>query len=229
MCNGNIGPHTGKFRNKVGFFADADIMGTMRPTALQDVTGLVLAGGQGRRMGGRDKGLIPLAGRPLVAHVLDRLRPQVAAVAISANRHREEYGRYGCPVWADELPDRPGPLAGILTALGRIDTDWLLAVPVDAPALPSDLAERLLAAAVEDDAPAALAAVDGRREPAFCLVHRRLRDDLAGFLAAGERRLGGWLARHAAAIADFTDAGAFDNLNTPDDLQRFEARLEHAV
>ena len=206
-----------------------DILAGMSAPADNAVTGLILAGGQGRRMQGRDKGWLTLDGKPLVEHVLERLRPQVQAVAISANRNLDRYRALGVPVWPDTLPDRPGPLAGLLAALERIDTDWLLAVPVDCPVLPADLASRLLAAATSRQANAALASVAGRAEPAFCLVHRRCRSDLADYLARGERRLGAWLARQGAVAVDFTDQpDAFDNLNTPQDLSRFEERLHHA-
>ena len=197
------------------------------PTLRQDsLTGLILAGGRARRMGGQDKGLLFLAGRPLVEHVFERLAPQVTTVAISANRNLEAYRQLGCPVWTDTLPDYAGPLAGMLAALEHIDTDWLITVPVDTPLLPRDLAARLLAAARKADRPAAVATVAGHQEPAFNLVHRDRLAHLAGALAGGEHRLGAWLAQQAAVPVDFTDqAPAFDNLNTPTDLQRLEKRL----
>ncbi len=177
-------------------------------------------------MGGQDKGLLVLAGRPLVRHVYDRLAPQVGSVAISANRNPDAYRELGCPVWADTLPGYAGPLAGMLTALERIDTDWLLTVPVDSPLLPRDLAARLFAAAREAGRHAAVVTAAGRREPAFNLVHRDRRASLAEALAGGERRLGAWLAQQSAVPVDFTDeVSAFDNLNTPADLQRLEKRL----
>ncbi|HEB67692.1 MAG TPA: molybdenum cofactor guanylyltransferase [Gammaproteobacteria bacterium] len=197
------------------------------PASRQDnITGLILAGGRARRMGGQDKGLLVLAGRPLVQHVHDRLAPQVEAVAISANRHLDDYRKLDCPVWADTLPGYAGPLAGMLTALERIDTDWLLTVPVDSPLLPQDLAARLFAAARESGRHAAVVTVAGQREPAFNLVHRDRQASLAEALADGERRLGAWLAQQSAVPVDFTnEASAFDNLNTPTDLQRLEKRL----
>ena len=190
------------------------------------LTGLILAGGRARRMGGQDKGLLVLAGRSLVQHVYDRLAPQVGSVAISANRNPAAYRELGCPVWADTLPGYAGPLAGMLTALERIDTDWLLTVPVDSPLLPRDLAARLFAAVRDSDSPAAVVTVAGRREPAFNLVHRDRRASLADALVGGERRLGAWLSQQSAVPVDFTDqAPAFDNLNTLADLQRLEKRL----
>jgi len=197
------------------------------PTPRQDsLTGLILAGGRARRMGGQDKGLLDLAGRPLVQYVFERLAPQVGSVAISANRNPDAYRELGCPVWADTLPGYAGPLAGMLTALERIDTEWLLTVPVDSPLLPRDLAARLTAAVRESGHPAAVVTVAGHREPAFNLVHRDRRASLAEALAGGERRLGAWLAQASAVPVDFTDqATAFDNLNTPADLQRLEKRL----
>lgn len=200
----------------------------MSATAPESLTGLILAGGRGRRMQGRDKGWLTLDGLPLVEHVLRRLRPQVRTVAISANRNLDRYRALGLPVWPDSLPDRPGPLAGILTALERIDSEWLLVVPVDCPVLPADLGARLLSAATARPASAAVASVADRIQPAFCLVHRRCRTDLADYLARGERRLGAWLARQPAVVVDFRDQpDAFDNLNTPRDLSRFQERMQH--
>ncbi len=200
----------------------------MADTAPASLNGLILAGGRGRRMQGRDKGWLRLDGVPLVERVLQRLRPQVRSLAISANRNLDRYRALGVPVWPDTLPGRPGPLAGILAALEHIDNDWLLVAPVDCPLLPADLGSRLLATAKARQAQAVLASVAGKTQPAFCLIHRRCRADLADYLARGERRLGAWLARQDAVAVDFSDeATAFVNLNTPQDLSRLQERLQH--
>jgi len=196
--------------------------------ARADLTGLVLAGGRGSRMGGIDKGLQPYRGTPLALHALRRLQPQVAQAAISANRHLEVYRGWGVPVWPDTLPDHPGPLAGFLAGLAHCKTPWLVCVPCDTPDWPADLVERLAAAAARADLEVALPAVreaDGRwrPQPAFCLLGRALHDDLAAYLQAGGRRIGEWARRRRCAEVPFPDARAFDNLNTLADLEQAQA------
>ncbi|MFP6558473.1 molybdenum cofactor guanylyltransferase MobA [Paraburkholderia sp. B3] len=187
------------------------------------ITGLVLAGGRGQRMGGADKGLQVLHGRPLAAHVLARLAPQVGALAISANRHAETYAALGAPwqaqVLADTLPDYPGPLAGLLTGLAAARTDWLLAAPCDSPWLPADLAARLSAAALAEDADittvtTASAAGEVSLHPVFVLLRTALADDLAAFLDAGERKVRAWYGRHKVVEVAFAEERAFYNINS---------------
>lgn len=199
------------------------------------ITGLILAGGEGRRMGGQDKGLIPLQGRPLAAHALERLAPQVATVLVSANRNTEAYASLGVPVLADSLPGFLGPLAGLLTGLQAAQTDWLLSVPCDSPALAPDLAERLSCAL--DASPGALVALaEGpdderggwRLHPGFALVHRSLAAPLATALAGGERRLGQWLCLQAPVRVRFDrpdDALMLANANTPEALDALARQL----
>lgn len=195
---------------------------------LQDgITGVVLAGGQGRRMGGQDKGLVRVAGRPMAWWVLQRLTPQVEAVRINANRSQSEYAAWGVPVDGDTLPDYPGPLAGIATALTHAVTDRVLVVPCDAPLLPLDTASRLQAAMDGAAADLAVARANGRLQPVFMLLQRRLLGDLEGFLAEGGRKIDAWYGRLAVAEADFEDeADWLINVNTPEDLEAVEPRLE---
>jgi molybdopterin-guanine dinucleotide biosynthesis protein A len=189
-----------------------------------DVTGLVLAGGRGLRMGGVDKGLQPWHGRPLVDHAIARLAPQVAQVLISANRHRDDYARRGCPVLADDAGDYPGPLAGILAGLRAARTPWLAVVPCDAPRLPADLVARLAAALVGDGVGTVVQRpVPGRGpciEPVCCLLPVLAADDLADYLGGGGRKVEPWVLRHARPVAfDRADDGeAFANFNTLQDL-----------
>src|SRR5512145_1104233 len=138
------------------------------------VTGLVLAGGLGRRMGGLVKGLVPLAGRPMIEHVLAALRPQVREVWINSNRNQERYGAYGHPVIGDRVAGYLGPLAGVLGALERLQGGFLLTVPCDAPLLAPDLAARLHAACVEAGADLAVASDGARQHPVFLLLQARL-------------------------------------------------------
>lgn len=184
-----------------------------------DITGLVLAGGRGTRMGGADKGLVEFEGRPLAAHVVERLAPQVGALLISANRNVDRYAALGAPVVTDrpETESFAGPLAGIRAAFDAIHTPWLAVVPCDTPNIPSDLVERL--AAGLGDAKAAVAVAGARTHGLCCLVHVSLRDSLIESLGRDERRVGDWLASVGARPVEFADARAFANLNESVDLQ----------
>ncbi|MEQ1662115.1 MAG: molybdenum cofactor guanylyltransferase MobA [Thiobacillus sp.] len=181
------------------------------------VAAVILAGGQGSRMGGADKGLIAYRGRPLVAWVLETLLPQVDTVVISANRNLDRYAEWGCRVLPDTLPDFPGPLAGVLAALHAVETDWLLVVPCDTPHLPTDLAARLLAAAQHNHVPLAVAADATRIHHTCFIVRTDQRDALAAFLARGERAVRHWQAGLPSVQVEF-DTAAFANLNRPEDL-----------
>ncbi len=189
-----------------------------------ELTGMILAGGQGRRMGGLDKGLVPFAGRPLVAHVRDRLLGRVAEVLINANRHRDAYGELADRVIADAEEGFQGPLMGIYSGLRAASTPWLVVLPCDTPALPGDLVARLVAGLGEADI---AVADDGERlHPVVALIRTELADDLAAALASGERKIDRWYARHAWRRVDVSDCpDAFANLNTDDEKQRLEVAL----
>lgn len=169
-------------------------------------------------MGGLDKGLLLHEGRPLVQHALQRLAPQVAHLAISANRHLDDYRALGHPVWPDPQPDFPGPLAGWQAAMQAMGTPWLASVPCDVPAFPADLVARLAAAATQAGAAAAYAEAAGRAHPVCALLHASLRTDLEAALAARRLRVLDWLAGVRALPVHFDDAAAFGNLNRPEDL-----------
>ncbi len=197
--------------------------------ARSHITGIVLAGGRGTRMGGVDKGLQDFRGQPLALHAARRLQPQVAQVLLNANRHLDVYAAFGMPVCADGVADQPGPLAGFLAGLDHCQTDYLATVPCDSPFFPEDLVERLAAALQQEQAEAAVAMArgdDGRWavQPVFCLLRTRLRDGLAGFIGGGGRKVGQWLGLHATARVPFDrpadDPQAFGNANTQDELQR---------
>lgn len=191
-----------------------------------DITGLVLAGGRGSRMGGVDKGLQNHQGLPLAMHALLRLQLQVGQVMINANRNLSAYEAMGVPVWPDPLPDHPGPLAGLLAGLEHCDTSWLVTVPCDTPLFPDDLVARLAQAAAEQDAEIAMAATveDGRTQvqPVFSLLRAELLESLVAYLHAGERKIDRWTARHRVATVVFDDAGAFFNANTAAELQELQ-------
>ncbi len=187
-----------------------------------DITGLILAGGRGSRMGGVDKGLQLHHGVPLALHALQRLRPQVGALAINANRNLPIYQTMGVAVWPDARPDFSGPLAGMLAGLTHCQTAFVATVPCDTPNFPLDLVARLADALSHQDAEIAVAATaDGgvtRPEPVFCLMQTSLRDSLAAFLDSGERKTGLWSRQHRNVQVVFEDSAAFFNANTPDEL-----------
>lgn len=189
---------------------------------IANITGVVLAGGRGTRMHGRDKGLVCLQGIPLIGHVIERLRPQVHALLVNANRNRAAYAAFDLPVIADALSGHQGPLAGMAAALAASRTEWLLTAPCDTPFLPHDLAARL-AAAANGEHSAVVARAAGSLQPLCCLLHRSLLEDLQDYLEDGGRKARDWLVRQAAARVDFDDEEAFLNINAPDTLAQVEA------
>jgi len=185
------------------------------------ITGLVLAGGQGRRMGSVDKGLIPLHGRPMVQHVLDRFRPQVDEILINANQHRAEYEAFGHPVLADAISGFAGPLAGLQVGLDRASFPLIATVPCDSPFLPADLVARLADALAERGADLAVARTFNQPHPVFALVRRSVLPHLTRFLEDGGRKIDAWYATLSAVEVGFDDeADAFRNINTADELQQ---------
>ncbi|RZA10988.1 MAG: molybdenum cofactor guanylyltransferase MobA [Lysobacteraceae bacterium] len=197
------------------------------------ITGLVLAGGRGSRMGGIDKGLIDFDGAPLALRALQRLQPQVGRAALSANRHLDRYREFGVPVWPDTLADFPGPLAGVLAGLTHCETSWLVTVACDTPRFPADLVARLAWAATHQPADIVMAASIGsaglaQPEPAFCLLRCGLAEDLQAFLIEGGRRIQDWTERHRTvrAVFDqpFDDPLAFTNANTREELAALEKK-----
>ena len=203
----------------------------MIPTS--DITGLILAGGRGSRMGGVDKGLQTFRGAPMAMHTLMRLSPQVGHVLINANRNLAAYESFGVPVVVDSMPDFAGPLAGILAGLEQCQTPYLLTAPCDSPFVPTDLAARLGAALVEANAriamPVTLEPDDAgqlRRQvqPVFCLLDASLADDLTVYLQGGGRKIDAWTARHPMVEVLFDDAAAFANINTLAELRQLAER-----
>ncbi|WP_051079730.1 MULTISPECIES: molybdenum cofactor guanylyltransferase MobA [unclassified Thioalkalivibrio] len=181
--------------------------------------GLILAGGRGQRMGGRNKGWVKYRGRPLVEQVIERIQPQVDSIVISANTDIDRYRALGFPCRPDTRPDYPGPLAGIATAWAYYPGHSLLCVPVDAPSLPPDLAERLDQALGPGDAPAAIAHDGERLQPLFALLRPELATRLEADLGGGSLAVGRWFRDIGATVVDFSDQpDNFVNLNTPEDL-----------
>lgn len=203
----------------------------------QDITGLVLAGGRGARMGGVDKGLQNFNGSPLALHAVLRLGMQVGEVMVNANRNLAAYESFGTPVWPDADSSYAGPLAGFLTGLERCETPYLLTVPCDTPLFPLDLAERLGQALAEHDAEIAMVSAPEnddsgstalRPQPVFCLLRTALLESLTRFIAGGGRKIDTWTAQHRTVQVPFDRPGdtadAFANANTLAELQALEAR-----
>ncbi|MES9827835.1 MAG: molybdenum cofactor guanylyltransferase MobA [Candidatus Thiodiazotropha sp.] len=179
------------------------------------VTAVILAGGRGRRMGGEDKGLIELNGRPLVQHVISAIQPQVAAILINANRNQEHYAALGYPVIADSLLDYQGPLAGFIAAMQAVATEDMLTLPCDGPLVPPDLVERLYEARRSAGADIAVAHDGDRLQPVYALIPKRLADSLQRYLDRGDRKIDLWYKEHRVTHADFSDIPrTFINVNT---------------
>jgi molybdopterin-guanine dinucleotide biosynthesis protein A len=193
-----------------------------------DITGLILAGGRGSRMGGVDKGLQTHLGIPLAMHALMRLEPQVGQLMLNANRNLGAYDAFGVPVWPDALPDYPGPLAGFLAGLERCETPYLVTVPCDTPNFPVDMVQRLATALVTQDAEIAMAATRGadaiQVQPVFCLMQARLMESLVRFTQTGQRKIDRWTALHRCVDVPFDDEAAFFNVNTLQELQSLQPR-----
>jgi molybdopterin-guanine dinucleotide biosynthesis protein A len=199
--------------------------------ANSDITGVILAGGRGSRMGGVDKGLQNFRGLPLALFTLMRLSPQVGEVMVNANRNLAAYESFGVPVWPDGLADYAGPLAGFLTGLERAETAYLLTVPCDTPLFPQDLAARLAEAMEREGAEIAMAAAaeeDGqvRAQPVFSLMRVELLESLVRFTHGGGRKIDAWTAQHRTVLVPFDRPGdepaAFFNANTLAELHRLE-------
>ena len=191
------------------------------------ITGIVLAGGLGRRLGGVDKGLQELRGRPLVAHVIERFAPQVDELLINANRNRERYAAFGHRVVADLIPDFAGPLAGLHAALSAAAHPLVATAPCDSPFLPGDLVSRLFSALTVANASLAVARTFDQPHPVFCLCQRGVLPHLSDFLAGGGRKVDRWYATLDVVEVAFDDeAEAFANINTREEIGRFAAAKE---
>jgi molybdopterin-guanine dinucleotide biosynthesis protein A len=212
-----------------------DIHGTNSYMNDLSMTGLILAGGRGARMGGIDKGLQNFNGTPLTLHTLMRLQMQEAEplsqIMVVANRNLSAYESFGVQVWPDSTDGFAGPLAGFLTGLERCETDLLLTVPCDSPLFPLNLAQRLLDALVSEEAEIAVAAAreeDGsvRAQPVFCLMRVNLLESLVKFMQSGGRKIDAWSALHKTVLVPFdtadVDPRAFFNANTLEELHRLE-------
>ncbi|MGH8750719.1 MAG: molybdenum cofactor guanylyltransferase MobA [Burkholderiales bacterium] len=190
---------------------------------MQKITGVVLAGGQGRRMGSVDKGLTLLKGQSFVELALLRFAPQVDEVLINANQNLEQYARFGHRVIPDAIGGFAGPLAGLHRGLMEAGHEWVATVPCDSPFLPLDLVQRLYCGLEKAQAQLAVARTFDQAHPVFCLCRRDVRDHLNAFLNSGGRKIDAWYATLKVVEIAFDDeAAAFSNINTQDELRSFE-------
>lgn len=185
------------------------------------ITGIILAGGEGRRMGGQDKGWLQLQGLPMIRRAIERLQPQVEQIVISANRNLDAYAKLDARIYSDDTPYQ-GPLGGIAACLEHIDTDYGLIVPTDAPLIPINLVESLSA---HIPAKLILCRDEKRLQPLFGLYHRSLAASIRAFLAGGDRKLMLWCEQQDPEVVTIGDNSAFTNLNTPSELSEFEKKL----
>ena len=196
------------------------------PCPLREITGLILAGGKASRMGGTDKGLVLLNGRPMIEWVIDRFRPQVGSLIFNSNTGGQRYADFGGPVVADTIGGYSGPLAGLHAGLTAATTPYLVCVPCDAPLLPLDLVTRLYSALIDSNAEVAVARTLRRLQPTFMLCRSDLATSISTFLSEeGRRAIHEWLGRVRAAEVAFPAETAFANVNTPEDLQEIGQQL----
>ncbi len=189
----------------------------------EKISAVILAGGQGRRMGGVDKGLVELQGRPMVEWVLERLRPQVDEIAINANQNQERYRAFGVPVFADAIGGFAGPLAGLHAGLGQANHPLVVTAPCDSPFLPTDLVARLADALARQGADLAVAHTFDQAHPVFCLCRREVLPHLEAFLSAGGRKIDRWYETLKVVSVQFDDQeDAFRNINTREELGALE-------
>ena len=183
------------------------------------ISGVILAGGAARRMGGQDKGLLVLQGDTLVARVIARLQPHCDHLLINCNRNEADYARFGCPLIADSLPGGLGPLAGLLSAMEHSDDSLVLSVPCDTPFLPLDLVPRMLETLQQSGAEVCTVSDGDRLHPVILLARTHLKTSLRSYLESGERKVHLWFYEQNHCIADFSDQiTAFANINTPEQL-----------
>ena len=190
------------------------------------VTGLLLAGGRARRMGGNDKGLLPLNGRPLAAWGLERLAPQVDELLISANRNQAQYEELGAAVISDSIDGFVGPLAGFVAGLRQAKNQWVVTAPCDSPLLAEDYVERMIATMSNQSVDAVVAHDGNRLQPVFILINCRLREGLSQFLESDQRKIDLWLDQTNWCMTDFSDCpDMFLNANTPEELELMHQTL----
>jgi len=202
----------------------------MNTSSNPSVTGVILAGGKGRRMEGKDKGLVQYQQKPLISYAIQSLKSQVDALIINANRNIELYQDFGYPVIEDSLDKFCGPLAGMLSAMKAVDTDYILTAPCDSPRISVQLRQRMMEAMLLEQADLAVAHDGERLQPVFCLLPCTLQDELEAHIQQGGRKIDLWLAEHKMAVVDFSDqADSFINFNHPEDVTNNESAIHSPV
>lgn len=192
-----------------------------------NITGIILAGGQARRMGGKDKGLIQLAQKPMIEYVLKTIKPQVDSIIINANRNQAIYENYGFPVIADRIEGYSGPLAGMASGIQAAKTSFIVTVPCDSPLIADNLVLKLYATLQKEDAEICTAYANGRLQPVFTLMKIELLPSMLEFLDNGERKIDKWFEKHHLAITDFSEqANTFININSIEELAALELKLK---
>ena len=194
----------------------------MTPELKSDITGCILAGGQGIRVGGKDKGLITLNGRYLSQHCIERLSPQVGSLIISANRNIPIYESFGCIVVQDKTDNSNGPLSGFHGALEAATTTFVAFTPCDAPFFPQNLVEKLMEPFSDEKTEITMAIVGTKHQPVFAMVKSSLENSLALFLENGGRKIRSWFDTRTCVTVEFDDKGEFMNINSPSDLEKAE-------
>lgn len=192
----------------------------------KEITGIILAGGRAQRMGGVDKGLIMLHGKPMIEHVIAALRTEIVNLLISANRNLDQYTAFGYPVIPDILEGYLGPLAGIASGMRAAGTQYIVTAPCDSPLVASKLVQRLYDTLTREDAEISVAHDGERMHPVFALMRRDLLPNLLDYLNAGQRKVDRWYAQHRLAVTYFDDTPeSFRNVNSPEDRVELESRL----
>jgi len=195
--------------------------------ATDNITAIILAGGQARRMGGQDKGLIQLAQKPMIEYVLNAIEPQVGTIIINANRNQAIYEKYGFPVVADQIGGYCGPLAGMASGLQISKTPFIVTAPCDSPLIPDNLVHKLYSTLQQENADICTAYANERLQPVFTLMKTKLLSSMLDFLNNGERKIDRWFEKHHLAIADFSDqAETFININSEEELVAIELKLK---
>lgn len=193
----------------------------MNNLKVDDITVVILAGGKGRRMGGKDKGLVHYKNHSLVKHVIDAISLQADNIIINANRNLDEYAAFGYPVVEDTLSGFQGPLAGFMAAMSRATTETILTLPCDGPVIVDDYVEKMMLAMNQSSCDIVIASDGQRIQPVYALIPVRLKQSLARFLAAGDRKIDLWYAQHQTSLVEFAeDTGLFTNINTPEELTK---------
>lgn len=193
--------------------------------AVAQITAVILAGGQGRRMGGQDKGLIEIEGRAIAQILIEKLEQQSLKILINANRNQRRYQSFGVTVVSDQLENYQGPLAGFASAMSTVDSEFILTLPCDSPLLVADYVERFINTQAQNNASICVADDGERLQPVHALISVSLIDSLHQFLDSGDRKIDRWYALHNFARVDFSDcAEMFANINTPEDQQKLQAQ-----